>query len=266
LSSIIAGPGEGAHIDPRMRARRIAVQRDHGHRRLQRLIELGLVLAVAAGFLLALRSPLLDVGEVRVSGSTHTDPAVIRTALGVRPGEPLMDVDLSEAGRAVAALPWIRTVELHRGLDGVVAVQVTERTPIAVAGAAGQEVLVDAEGNVIAAATDDPKALTTLARLEGIPAGAPGTALSPSSDDALAVAGRLAVAAPGLVASIATDHGEVVGTLAQGGRVRLGDLAQLEAKVRSLRTVLDQVDLHCLGEIDVRLPGNPVLTREEGCS
>ena len=57
-----------AHIDPRIRARRIEVQRGMGRRRLQRLVDVGLVLAVAAGFAVALRSPLLDVDAVRVAG------------------------------------------------------------------------------------------------------------------------------------------------------------------------------------------------------
>ena len=52
-------------IDPRIQARRIEVQRGVGRRRLQRLVDVGLVLAVAAGFAIALRSPLLDVDAVR---------------------------------------------------------------------------------------------------------------------------------------------------------------------------------------------------------
>ena len=59
-------------IDPRIQARRIEVQRGVGRRRLQRLVDVGLVLAVAAGFALALRSPLLDVDAVRVAGAERT--------------------------------------------------------------------------------------------------------------------------------------------------------------------------------------------------
>ena len=48
--------------------------------------------------------------------------------------------------------------------------------------------------------------------------------------------------------------------------MRFGDARQLDAKVRSLEAVLEQVDLTCLAVLDLRLPGSPVLTREEGCS
>jgi len=266
LSSITAEGGATPHIDPRMRARRIAVLRGHGQRRLQRVIDLGLLLAVAAGFAISLRSPLLDVGEIQVSGTEHADPDAVRAALGVAVGDPLMDVDLGAAGKAVAALPWVQAVELHRGIDGTVQVQVTERQPVAIAGEAGEEVLIDADGVVLGPADTAPAALATLVRLDDVVPGAPGTAVPTSTTDSVALAARLAEVAPGLVAAVSVDGREVVATLVQGGRVRFGDLAQLDGKVRSLRTVLEQVDLHCLGEIDVRLPGNPVLTREEGCS
>ena len=58
----------------------------------------------------------------------------------------------------------------------------------------------------------------------------------------------------------------VVGTEPSGIQLRFGPPTQLDAKVRGLRAVLDHVDLTCAAVIDVRVPGNPVLTREEGCS
>src|SRR4051812_39815589 len=96
-------PGPTARIDPRIRARRIEVQRDAGRRRLRRLVDVGLVLAVAAGFALALRSPLLDVGAVEVAGAHHTAPAAITQAAGIAAGDQLMDVDLHAAGLRVEA-------------------------------------------------------------------------------------------------------------------------------------------------------------------
>ena len=56
-------------IDPRLRARRIEVRRVEGRRRLQRLVDMGLLAMVVAAFLGALWTPLLDVDEVRVEGA-----------------------------------------------------------------------------------------------------------------------------------------------------------------------------------------------------
>jgi hypothetical protein len=253
-------------IDPRIRARRIEVQRTVGRRRLQRVVDLGLVAAVALGFAGALRSPLLDVDDVRVSGTQRTSAEDALERSGLQVGDQLMDVDLRAAGTAVAGLPWVHDVQLHRGLDGVVDIVITERVAVAVVGEGDAGLLVDGEGIVLAPATADPALAASLVRINDVDAGLrPGEALGRDAEAALRVAARLATAAPGAVATVAVGD-EVTATLLAGGTVRFGDAGLLEAKVRSLRTMLDRVDLSCLAEIDLRLPGSPVLTREEACS
>jgi cell division protein FtsQ len=250
-------------IDPRIRARRIEVRRGAGRRRLQRLVDVGVVLAVAAGFVGALWTPLLDVDEVRVIGSARTDALAIVDRAGVRRGDPLVGVDLSAVGERIAAMPWVAEVRVSRGIDGIVELRVTERTPVATVGTGADAVLVDAEGRVLGAVSDAPAG--PFLELTGLrPAPPPGGYVAADAADALALAAHLATAVPGVLATL--DAGDLTGTLIQGGAVRFGDARQLDAKTRSLRTVLEQVDLSCLAVLDLRLPGSPVLTREEGCS
>lgn len=254
-----------APIDPRIRARRIEVQRGMGHRRLQRLVDLGLVLLVAAGFAVALRSPLLDVDAVRVQGNEHTATPLVVERAGISLGDQLMDLDLAAAGERVGELPWVAEVRLHRGLDGEVALRIVERTAVAVVGTDAEAVIVDAEGLSLARLADEPELGATLVRLTGLDDHPdPGQRVA-GAQGALRLAARLATVAPGLVPELSVD-GPLVGVLATGEEVRFGGPTQLEAKVRSLRTVLDQVDLTCAAVIDLRSPGSPVLTREEACS
>ncbi|MEQ1788150.1 MAG: FtsQ-type POTRA domain-containing protein [Acidimicrobiales bacterium] len=254
-----------APIDPRIRARRIEVQRGAGRRRLQRVVDLGLVLTVAAGFAIALRSPALDVDVVDVQGATHTPADLVRDTAGIAPGDQLVDVDLRAAGERIATLPWVQQVDLHRGLDGRVEVRLTERTAVAVLGTGEAAVLVDAEGRVVARLEEAPDVAVGLVRLEGVTVtAAPGAYVGAGARDALALAARLA-AVPGMAMEL-TIGDDLVGTLESGIDVRFGSVEQIDAKVRSLRTVLDQVDLTCAGVIDVRSPGSPVLTRDETCS
>jgi cell division protein FtsQ len=254
-----------AHMDPRIRARRIAVQRGEGRRRLQRLVDAGLLVMVALGFLAALRSPLLDVDRVQVSGNAHTSADAVVAASGIGRGDQLIDLDLQAAGEAVAALPWVRTAELHRGIDGAIAVEITERTPVAVVGQGAGAVIVDAEGRALAPLADEPGAAASLAVIEAPGALEPGEFAGPEAADALAVAAKLGgVVDMGVRLSI--EDGRLTGLVDPGIQVVFGDAGQLDAKVRSLRTVLDQVDLACAAMIDLRSPGSPVLTREEGCS
>jgi cell division protein FtsQ len=267
----VASPGttlqrpRGGPIDPRIRARRIEVQRGYGRRRLQRLVDVGLVLAVAAGFAVALRSPLLDVDEVTVEGAEHTPADVVLEQAGITRGDQLMDVDLRAAGARVAELPWVAAVHLRRDLDGRIEVAVTERTPVALVGDGAAAVLVDAEGQALALGTEAPDAAAGLVRFSGLGTGvAPGHRLPDGAAQALALASALA-ATPGLGMELVLGD-EVLGRLESGIEVRFGAASQIDAKVRSLRTVLEQVDLTCAATIDVRSPGSPVLTRDEACS
>jgi cell division protein FtsQ len=255
-----------ASIDPRIRARRIEVQRHAGRRRLRRVVDVGLVLLVAAGFAGALRSPLLDVEEVRVAGGPHTPAVDVLARAGIEPGQQLVDLDLEGVGEQVAVLPWVDEVTVHRRLGGAVDIVVTERVASAIVGAGPEAVLVDREGRALVRAEDAPDLAYGLVRVQGLPEGVPPGAFLPSEhQEALALAGELAAAVPGAIGEVVVGE-DLRATLVQGGQVRFGDSARLSAKLRSLATVLAQVDLACLGELDLRSPASPVLTRREACS
>jgi cell division protein FtsQ len=261
------GPsGAPVAIDPRIRARRIEVQRDAGRRRLRRVIDAGLVLGVAALFVGALRTPLLQVRALRVSGTAETPTAQVLQRAGIRKGQQLVDVHLGSAADRIAALPWVGRVQLHRGLDGTVTIRVTERTPAAVVGEGDGTLVVDADGRVLARATDVPSVAAELVRVAGLPADLePGAFLPGRPQDALALAQRLGAAVPGAIAEVSVGR-SLIASLAQGGRVTFGDRSHLPAKLRSLQTMLDEVDLTCLDVLDLRVPASPVLTRRQGCS
>ena len=108
-----------APIDPRIRARRIEVRRHEGRRRLQRLVDLGVVTLVALGFAGALWTPLLDVDAVAISGATHTGAgAVARAGRGRGRGSLDRASICGASGARVAALPWVGEVHLSRGVNG----------------------------------------------------------------------------------------------------------------------------------------------------
>ena len=259
-------PPPAVAIDPRIRARRIEVQRDAGRRRLRRLVDVGLVLAVAACFVGALKTPLLQVRTIRVTGAAETPAAQVVEHSGIRKGQPLVDLHLRSAAAAVAALPWVGRVQLQRSMGGSVAIRVTERTPAAVVGEGDRALVVDAEGRVLARTSDVPTVAAALVRVAGLPAGlTPGAFLPGHPQDALALAQRLAAAVPGAIAEVSVGK-ELVATLAQGGQVTFGDPTHLAAQLRSLQTVLDEVDLRCLDVLDLRVPASPVLTRRQACS
>lgn len=263
-SDTLERPPAATGIDPRIRARRIEVQRSAGRRRLQRLADLGILALVGAAFAGALWSPLLDVDAVEVRGADRTTPERVAAAAAVGPGDQLVSVDLREAGERVVELPWVERATLRRQLDGTVAIDVVERVAVAAVGAGEQAQLVDATGRVLGDAAASPD-VGPMIELTGIDAPlVPGAHLPAAADAALALAERVAAVAPGAVTTL--DVSSLTGTLAQGGTVRFGATAALGQTASALRTALAQVDLACLALLDLRSPDHVVLTREDGCS
>jgi len=253
------GPGTAAvAVDPRFRARRIAVHRDEGRRRLKRLLGLVAVAAVALAAVIVLRSPVLDVDEVTVTGAERLDAEQLREVAGIGIGRPILLADLDGAADALAALPWVAEVEVTRDLPGTVSVAIRERRPAAVVAGDGRAVVVDRDGRVL----DDAGAVTG-PHVEVVAATAPpapGGAIAPELRTAVDLAGRLRTNPAGAVARVRTEPALAL-ELVEGGVVELGDERDLDAKVEAFRTVYARVDRTCLARLDLSVPTHPVLTR-----
>jgi cell division protein FtsQ len=252
-------------VDPRIRRRRVEVQRQEGRRRLRVLVGITAVVAVGCGGWAATGSPLLDVDRVVVEGTSHTPVAEVVAATQIRPGRPMIDVDIRGAERGVDALPWVQQTAVRRQWPGRVRVVVTERTPVAATRTAdGTSALVDASGRVLAEVDGPPAGLATLSGLP--PAGPPGSALAPEGIAALSVALALPPELRDRTSGVAPttgSAGEVELRLAPEGTIRLGPPDHLQAKFDAIRAVMAQVDLRNLAVLDVRRPDSPVLTRRD---
>lgn len=255
-------PSARPAVDPRFRERRIAVRKDAGRRRLERLVLLVVVAALALAGVIVLRSPVLDVDEVTVAGTTRLGADDIRAAADIRPGSPLLLVDLGGAAAGIERLPWVADAEVTRDLPGRVHVEVREREAVAVVSGGGTAVLVDVAGRVLEEAT---AAATPFVRVlaPGTPP-APGGSVDPDIVAAVELAGRLRINPAGAVAAVRLEPSLRL-QLTEGGIAELGDASDLDAKVEAFRTVHARVDRSCLEVIDLTVPTHPVVTRDEGC-
>jgi cell division protein FtsQ len=254
-----------AAMDPRLRARRIAVRRDEGRRRLRRLVALGVLLAVTLiGFALT-QSAVLDVDRITVTGAVHTPPDAVRMASAIRMHRPMTSVDLDRARRGILALPWVQSVSVARKWPASIRVTITERTPVAtVAAGQGGFVLVDRTGRVLETTPAPVPGVVVLANVP--PAGAPGTALAPEANDVLTVATALLPPLIPKVAAVAAAPDGVELQLAVGGKVRLGPATDVLAKLVAADTVLSQLDVSHLCALDVRVASAPSLTQGGSCA
>jgi cell division septal protein FtsQ len=255
---VATGPG----VDPRFRERRIAVRRDAGRKRLKRLLLLVLVAVLALAAVVVLRSPVLDVDEVTVTGAVHLDAEQIRATAGIERGAPLLLADLGAAAADLEAMPWVAEAEVTRELPGLVHVEVREREAVAVVAGRGTAVLVDVTGRVLEEA--DPAATPFVQVLAAAAPPAPGRSIDPDLVTAVELAGRLRINPAGAVSAVRLEPSLRL-ELVEGGVVDLGDASDLDAKVETFRTVHARVDRSCLAVIDVTVPSHAVVTRDPGC-
>lgn len=245
--------------DPRIAERRRSVQTEHRRRRRRWLLTGLIGFTVVAGAWLITRTALFDVDQVHVQGTVHETEEQVVEASGLRPGDQLLDVDPTAVGRRVAALPWVDGVEVERGMDGVVTIVVSERTPVAtVADTLGGVHLVDASGRLLGPAEGDTSGLL---RLEGVTPGAPGDAVG-GADGPLRVSAALS---PGVrsrvTAIVVAADGSLQLRLKPEGIVQLGPPTDLAQKLASLATVMGQVDQRNLALIDLTNPSSPMFRR-----
>ena len=247
-----------ARIDPRLRERRVAVQRERGRRRLRILgaaVALGLVGVAAYGIA---RSPLLAVESIAVEGANHADADAIRAASGIDDGDPILFVDLGAARRGVEEVPWVATAHVTRELAHTIRIEVTERVPVAwFATVDGGQVVVDASGRMLGVAS-----ASMLPELVGLQtsAGTPGEDVEPAG-----LAGVVAALPEALrsrvVAVVRADEGGQPGAtlaLADGPEVRLGRLEHIAEKGSAALAVLGALGEGTPTYLDVRVPSAPV--------
>lgn len=264
-----------AAVDPRIKARRIAVARAQGRRRLHVLAAVAGIAVVAAAAWGVSRTPLMDVDRIAVSGAGPGRTAEILDESSLSAGLPMLYLDVDEAERAVASLPWVRSARVWRDWPGTVHIAVEPRVPAgSVPATGGRTALIDAHGYVIAwtpvSGPDD-------ARFAGgsDAAGVPHLAVPFSgelgdihthADGPLAVAAAMPDDLAAWVTAVTVDSADAVGLdLVGGASVVLGDAVLLDDKIEAVRALLSSTDLDCITSIDVTMPDIATVVRHSPC-
>ena len=142
-------PG-GPRVHPRLRARRLAIRRRAGRRRIYWS-------AVAGGFLLlavvaigVLSTPLFAVNRIRLAGIVYPDQEQIAEITKSIRGKPILTADLNSVRDRLEELPWVKYASVTMDFPHTVVIQIAERTPVAAfLGEDNKWRVVDVEGRVI---------------------------------------------------------------------------------------------------------------------
>jgi cell division protein FtsQ len=114
--------------------------------RVQVLVESVANIGDAAGF---------EVQEVVVEGRQNTPRDLIRAAVGVERGDPLLGFSPEAARTRLETIAWVESAHVERRLPGTILVRLTERTPFAIWQNQGRFAVIDREGKVITTETLD---------------------------------------------------------------------------------------------------------------
>lgn len=91
----------------------------------------------------------LRVRQVIVEGRQKTPEPLLRAAIGLSPGDPLLAFSLSAARARIETIQWVQQAEVERLLPDTLVVRLTERRPFAVWQHDGRFVLIDREGDIV---------------------------------------------------------------------------------------------------------------------
>ncbi len=253
-------PAGADRVDPRIRARRRAVQRAAGLRRFRLLIAIVTVLTLIIGGSILIQSPLFSVKEVNITGVHYTDPAAVQAVADSLRDQPLYRADLGKAQDALLLQPWVRRARIVRTWPRSVTIDIAERTPVAAVQAEDSEWrVIDVEGHVLALTLGKPK---DFMEVKGDPA---PVAVGETVSEPMISGARLAEMLPGRLKAVTTrvivgGDGAVALDITPRGKILLGTIDDLRAKLISVLTYMDACPGVEFDYMDARAADSLVLT------
>ncbi len=241
-------------MDPRMSARRKAVARQAGRRRLLWVAVVLAVVTVGVLVWFVLHTVLFGARAVTVTGNVHETPAQVVAAAGLASHPPLLDVDPAAVAARVERMPWVRAASVRVSWPDGVHIAIHEEAPhLAVQGAGGTWLSVSDDGRVLAATPSQPPGLLVLQ--VPVTPGGPGTVLPARDAAGLRVAATLPPSFAGQVTTVTVEPaGWVQLALTTPLHVDIGTATELTAKYEDVSAALAGATLHAGDVIDVSVP------------
>jgi cell division protein FtsQ len=111
----------------------------------------------------------LRVKDIKIDGRSNTPEPLLRAALSVKEGDPILGFSVEAARERIENLSWVEHVAVERRLPDTIYVDLTERRPFAIWQNQGRFQLIDRAGEVVT--SEDVAAFPDLPLVVGL--GAP---------------------------------------------------------------------------------------------
>jgi cell division protein FtsQ len=136
-------------MDSRVAERRRGVSEDKARRRLRWILGVLVAVLVVVGSFWLIRSPVLSIRSVEITGAVRTDPLAAIAALGMGVGTPTIDVDDGAIASAIGADPWVDDVSVSVLWPGTLVVDVVEHVPFVAVQSADGWVWASVDGAIV---------------------------------------------------------------------------------------------------------------------
>ncbi len=231
-------------------------KRERRKKRKRAVLIAMLMLGICIGILF---TPLFNLKEIDIEGNVRVDAKTIIEAGGFKLGENIFKFHLPKSGEAIAAIPYINSIELQRRLPGKIEINVTECIPLAYIQCAGAMVVVDKDGKVLEKKDDKVNHEIPILFDFKFEKYTLGKKINENNNEKLKKTLEITknLYNNNLIAdviSITTTKGELCLNLKSGIRVILGNADELDKRLTMLQEVLKRLPEGSGGVIDARNP------------
>lgn len=242
-------------IEPRMRERRLSVERAKTRRRLKWAALVVLVVLVVVGGLALLGSSLFAVkaDQIEVVGAVYTDADELERVVDDLADTPALRVDIGRLEGELEAIPWVERAEVTVDFPSAAVIDIRERQPMTTfQGPDGRYRVLDREGRVLDVIDGYPFAYVLITGPDPVDLD-PGEFAPRGYAAASELARNLTPPVRGRVATLeVTADGTSLNMILDDGRlVRFGEARELFAKLVRLDRVLTSGEELAEGPIDV---------------
>jgi cell division protein FtsQ len=243
-----------ASMDPRLRARRIAVKRAVGRKRLKWFLIGGLVIILLTSALAVLGSSLfaVDPNNIEISGNQRMSQADLDAAVARLANHPVLLIDTHSIEAQLERSPWVRDARVSTHFPHSATIEIRERVPLATyQGPDGKFRIIDVEGQVVDVIVGEPIEFMMIIG-PGVNAST-GTSAGPAFTHAAELVEALSPAVRSRTSAVTVDDTGALGLTFHGGAtVVLGAPTELLDKLTRLEAFLKRTaGAECTTSIDV---------------